>query len=302
MIAGVLPPLLLSAPWFVAAELGYLPPSVAVERAIPSLAERLQRIAAGAIQFSYVNPSGALNQAILDGLPLMAVAAATTLNRRFPLGGIVVSERLWRAGVRAVPDLRGRELHVPFGWDSGAGRAVWGHLERAGLDPRRDVAVHFHPGAPALGQAFLRGEVDAMQNAEPQLTMARLRTGARVIAHGEDLEDGATANLVIMNRAWVAAHRDETAALLAGYRAGLQRYLAAQARGWASDPDVWQVLLRLNVAPDVLAQVSGPYVDPAARIDRGSVQRTMEQLRRMGVVERSAPLDRYIEEAAACGD
>jgi ABC-type nitrate/sulfonate/bicarbonate transport system substrate-binding protein len=197
-----------------------------------------------------------------------------------------------------VADLRGRPLHVPFGWDSGAGRAVWTHLERAGLDPRRAVEVVFHASAPELGQKFLRGEVEAMQNADPQLTAARLRVGAHVLAYGEEIDDGETANLVIMNRDWVAAHRPETRALLAGYRAGIGRYLSAQERGWASDPAVQEILAGLNVAPDVLAAMPGPYVDPEARIDRQSVQRSMNQLQRMGVVERLAPLEAYIEDGA----
>lgn len=298
MLTGVLPPLPLSAPWFVAAELGYLPPDVYIERAIPPLAERLARIVDGDIQFSFINPSGALNQAVLDGLPLVAVAAATTLNKRYPLGAIVVSERWWADGVRTLADLRGRTLHVPFGWDSGAGRAVWAHLEHVGLDPRRDVEIVFHPGAPELGARFLRGEIDAMQNADPQIAAARLRAGAHVLVHGEELADGETANLVMMNRDWVAAHEAETAALLAGYRAGVGRYLAAQAAGWDSDPEVRAVLLRLNIDEEILGAMPGPYVDPAARIDRASVQRAMEQFQRMGVVERIAPLDAYIAESA----
>ena len=87
------------------------------------------------------------------------------------------------SGIKTVKDLKGRKIAVPYA--TGPYPVVIDSLERAGLDPDKDVEiVNIKPAD--LIVALETGEVDAISWAEPVLTLAKQK-GAYPIEEYEDI-------------------------------------------------------------------------------------------------------------------
>ena len=115
------------------------------------------------------------------GLSVVPVQAAANLyNRGFPirLANIMTNGLLYviseETGIKAIPDLKGRSVAVPFRGDTP--EIIFGQLlAHDGLDAEKDLQIIYSGSPIEAMQLLLAGKVEAALTAEPSTTAGILR-------------------------------------------------------------------------------------------------------------------------------
>jgi NitT/TauT family transport system substrate-binding protein len=257
----------------------------------------IQNVTGNQLQLSLTNPSAALNNALLRGAPLIVLGAHAITTRGYPDAAVVVANQVWEAGVRTIADLKGREINIPFGLDSGFGHWIVSMLGRANLT-KDDVKITGWAEIGQLYQAVANGSVEIAAVSEPGLSQVRARGTVQVLpgSYIDEIRDGAISTYVLANREWVKANPEGTVRTLMGRIEGGKIYTQAQDSGWKEPPYVAEIVQKyLKMPPDVLASTRGNPVTKDLLFDLAQAQAAMDFFQSIGSITQLVPIDSYID-------
>ena len=200
---------------FIAANLGQTRLSTQVFNAGPAAIEALN---AGAIDATYIGPSPAINSFVKSkGESISIVAGAAS-------GG---AQLVVRPDISTPDQLRGKTLATPqLGGTQDVALRAW--LGKQGFhvspDGGGDVTINPTDNAQTL-KLFQAGKLDGAWLPEPWASRLVLQAGAKVLVDEKDLWDGSLSGtprqfpttVLIVNKAYAAAHPDTVKALLKGH-------------------------------------------------------------------------------------
>ncbi|MDN3935113.1 ABC transporter substrate-binding protein [Arthrobacter sp. YD4] len=200
---------------FIAASLGQTRLSTQVFNAGPAAIEALN---AGAIDATYIGPSPAINSFVKSkGESISIVAGAAS-------GG---AQLVVRPDISSPDQLRGKTLATPqLGGTQDVALRAW--LGKQGFhvspDGGGDVTINPTENAQTL-KLFQAGKLDGAWLPEPWASRLVLQAGAKVLVDEKDLWDGSLSGapgqfpttVLIVNKAYAAAHPDTVKALLKGH-------------------------------------------------------------------------------------
>lgn len=172
--------------------------------------------------------------------------------------------------IRAVADLKGRTIAMPFG--AAAQRIALKALADAGLDPRRDIrAVNLditeQAGIVKRGNLSSWGEIDAMAGFDPMVAVLETSGAARL------LHTGRVTSVIVMARPIIERDPEAPVRFLKAFQEAVLYYArnTEQANRWFLEA------AQLSFGPDVLALAAA--VEPnlrARRIEEVSIALTPE--------------------------
>ncbi|MEJ1194123.1 ABC transporter substrate-binding protein [Pseudarthrobacter sp. CCNWLW207] len=238
---------------FLAKELGTTKLSTETFNAGPAAIEALN---AGAIDAAYIGPNPAINSFVKSqGESVSVIAGAAA-------GG---AQLVVRPEIESAADLRGKTLASPqLGGTQDVALRAW--LGSQGYDTNvdgsGDVAINPTENAQTL-KLFQDGKLDGAWLPEPWASRLVLQAGAKVLVDEKDLWDGSASGkpgefpttILIVNKAFAAAHPDTVKALLRGH---------AKSVAWLNDTPSAEKAAVINAA----LQESAGAALPADVIDR----------------------------------
>ncbi|MFB8368008.1 ABC transporter substrate-binding protein [Pseudarthrobacter sp. NPDC055928] len=238
---------------FLAKELGTTNLSTETFNAGPAAIEALN---AGAIDAAYIGPNPAINSFVKSqGESVSVIAGAAA-------GG---AQLVVRPEIESAADLRGKTLASPqLGGTQDVALRAW--LGSQGYDTNvdgsGDVAINPTENAQTL-KLFQDGKLDGAWLPEPWASRLVLQAGAKVLVDEKDLWDGSASGkpgefpttILIVNKAFAAAHPDTVKALLRGH---------AKSVAWLNDTPSAEKAAVINAA----LQESAGAALPADVIDR----------------------------------
>jgi len=238
---------------FLAKELGTTKLSTETFNAGPAAIEALN---AGAIDAAYIGPNPAINSFVKSqGESVSVIAGAAA-------GG---AQLVVRPEITSAADLKGRTLASPqLGGTQDVALRAW--LGSQGYDTNvdgsGDVAINPTENAQTL-KLFQDGKLDGAWLPEPWASRLVLQAGAKVLVDEKDLWDGSASGkpgefpttILIVNKAFAAAHPDTVKALLRGH---------AKSVAWLNDTPSAEKAAVINAA----LQESAGAALPADVIDR----------------------------------
>jgi NitT/TauT family transport system substrate-binding protein len=300
----VMNPIMTFMPWMIALERGlFAARQIEFDAPVAQMpsATVIQQLTGNQLQFSLTNPSSALNNALLRGAPLVVLGAHSITTRGYPDSYVVVSNQAWDAGVRTPADLRGREINIPFGVDSGFGQWIVKLLAREGMT-KDDVKITGWGEIGQLYQAVSAGNVEIAGISEPGLTQVKSRGTVHLMPGSsvDEVRDGTISLYVLTNRDWLKAYPEAAVRVLMARIEGGRAYTQAQDNGWRDPPDVAAIIQKsIKITPDVLAQTKGNKVNADLLFDAARAQEAMEFFQSIGSVAQIVPVESYIDQSYA---
>ncbi len=301
-----------SAPIFVGVEKGFfrefgVEPELVYFQAAAPIATAL---AAGQVDVGATGLTAALYNIVLGGQQVWIVADKGREWPGYPLIGIVVQKELWDAGVRSVPDLKGRRIGITqlgstFHYQLG------NILERFGmrLDDVRFVPLQ---AMPATMEALKGKQVDAIMVPQPFPGAAEAQGFGRVLAWAGDLHPWQVAAIFYADA--FAKNRAQATAFMKGYVKASRYYFDAalvQKDGQiAPGPhydEVVAITARYTGARPEIIKRGFPFQDKNGRLLVTDIERQMAWWKAHGFIKATLPLGKivdggFVEAAAAALD
>lgn len=182
----------------------------AVNVEFPSATERLEAVAAGYTHFSY---AGLTASTILrtKGKPIVVLSSTNEKGR-----GLVGKPEF-----KGVADLKGKTVAVTFG--SIEHMSLLAEIQKAGLDPKRDVKV---VNMPAYDQpvAFGSGSIDAFLAFEPWVQFGLKKFNAKLLSYPYDNPLGTIDSGIESTEEFVNQYPDITRAVIKAHIEAVRWY------------------------------------------------------------------------------
>jgi NitT/TauT family transport system substrate-binding protein len=297
-----------SAPLFIGVEKGFfkefgVEPELVFFQAAAPIATAL---AAGQIDVGATGLTAALYNIVLGGQQLWIVADKGREWPGYPLIGIVAQTELWDAGVRSIPDLKGKRIGITqvgstFHYQLG------NILERYGmkLDDVRFVPLQ---AMPATVQALKGKQVDAIMVPQPFAGTAEAQGFGRIMAWAGDLHPWQVA--AVFYSGGFARDRARAVAFMKGYVKASRYYHDAalvQKDGriapGANYDEVVRITAQYTGARPEIIKLGLPFQDRSGRLLVTDIERQMKWWKANGFIKEMLPLRRivdtsFVEEAA----
>ena len=281
---------------FIAQQAGYFKAAQIEMKIQPerNSALAIQLMAGGQTQLASPAAAAFLNNAILRGADIIVVSSLARVSGKHKNTAIVVSDKLYREGVRSVQDLRGHEIHVQFGMDSSVGKSMRKSLEKFGV-AEDEVRFKNWFRIPLMQQAILAGIIDVAILLEPNVSLFQRKAGVHPIYFADQLSDGDHSILLAMPRKWVQQNEEATVRLLTAYLKAIQIYQEAQASGWKAHPVVKQTLMQMiRVPAEVIDAYQGVYYETVPFVDLDIYLRQISTFVGKGI-QTLVPPEEYVE-------
>jgi ABC-type nitrate/sulfonate/bicarbonate transport system substrate-binding protein len=281
---------------FIAQQAGYLKAAQIDMKIQPerNSALAIQLMAGGQTQLASPSAAAYLNNAILRGADIIVVSSLARVSGLHENTGIVVSDKLYKEGVRSIQDLRGREIHVQFGMDSSVGKSMRLALQEFGV-AEDEVRFKNWFRIPQMQQAILTGVIDVAILLEPNVSLFQTKAGVHPIYFADQLSDGDHSIVLAMPRKWVEQNEEATIRLLTAYLRAIQIYQEGQASGWRAHPVVKQTLMQaIRVPAEVIDMYQGVYYETVPYIDLDIYRRQISTFVGKGI-QTLVPPEEYVE-------
>ncbi|MEE2823091.1 MAG: ABC transporter substrate-binding protein [Acidobacteriota bacterium] len=254
----------------------------------------IQLMAGGQTQLASPAAAAFLNNAVLRGADIILVSSMARVSGKHENTGIVVSDKLYKEGVRSIQDLRGREIHVQFGIDSSVGKSMKMALEEFGV-AEDEVKFKNWFRIPQMQQAILAGIIDVAILLEPNVSLFQKKAGIHPIYFADQLSDGDHTQVLAMPREWVEQNEEATIRLLVAYLRAIQIYQEAQASGWTAHPVIKQTLMQvIGVPAEIIDGYQGVYYETVPFIDLDIYRRQISTFVGRGI-QTLVPPEEYVE-------
>jgi ABC-type nitrate/sulfonate/bicarbonate transport system substrate-binding protein len=293
-------PILTFLPWMIAVERGLFGArQIDFDGQVAQMASAtvVQQVTGNQLQFSLTNPSAALNNALLRGASLAVLGAHAITTRGYHDAAVVIANHVWDGGVRTIADLRGREINIAFGLDSGFGHWIVTMLGRANLT-KDDVKIVGWGEIGQLYQAVANGSVEIAGVSEPGLSQVLARGTVHVLpgSYIDEVRDGSISTYVLSNRDWLKANPEAAVRVLMARIEGGRIYAEAQNTGWKDPPYVADIVQKyLKMPPEVLHETRGNPVTTDLLFDVAQAQAAMDFFQNIGTITQLVPIDSYID-------
>ncbi len=288
-----------NAQLFVALKKGYfadegLEPEIEKAQIPPPMA--IQLMTGGKIDIALFNPSAGSNNAIVKGAPIIAIAGGAIVPAGRPNTALLVSDKLWKEGVKSLADLKGKTINFFPALDSTSGLAVTLLLQKGGLRPTEVELKGWRDLGPLM-QAFEGGVVDIAYAFEPMKTVIMKKGNVHSLGSSTDVLPGSVAILLWANSNWLKKNEETTIRFLKAYLRGISYYTKAYESGFAVNSDVLDILAEYTKTNPALMREIGLSAYPEdGRINKPSLQKFMDFIKDLGTTEKIAPIDSYINE------
>ena len=275
-------------------EFGIAPELVFFQAAVPITTA----LAAGQIDVGATGLTAALYNVVLGGEKLWIVADKGREWPGYPLTAIVVQKDLWDAGVRSIPDLKGKRIAV-----TQLGSTFHYHLgnvlEKHGLT-LNDVKVVPLQAMPAVLEALKGKQVDAIILAQPFPSRAEADGFGKVLAWGGDLFPWQTATVFYSGK--FAADRTKALNFMKGYVKSARYYhdaVLVQKDGriapGAHYDEVVAITAKYVGAPPAIIRVGFPFQDRNGRLWAQDVETQMTWWQKHGFTRSVLPLRQIVD-------
>ncbi len=209
---------------FIALEKGYFREQgieVSLER-FATGAEQMVLLGSGRLEIASGSPSPAFFNAILHGLPIVAVADKGSARKGFSAAAVVIRKALVDSGrFRSLKDLKGLVLASPDRTNI-AQFEYYEVLKKAGLT-LQDVTIEY-VGLPDQPAAMANGKVDVILVTEPQASLSEARGFGKIAVTLDDLLPGFQSALMYYNRDWARRDPESARRWMVAYVKGLRYY------------------------------------------------------------------------------
>ena len=248
----------------------------------------------GKLQLASPAPAAFLNNAILRGSDPILVASAGRVSAKHRNIAVVVSDKLYRQGVKTVADLKGQLIHVQFGIDSSVGKSLLKSLKKFGV-ARNDVKFKNWFRIHQMQQAILTGVIDAAMLLEPNVTLFQRKAGIHPIYYADELSEGDHSIVFAMPRSWVEKNQEATIRILKAYLRAVKIYKEAQASGWKRHPVVKQTLMSvIRIPGEVIDSYRGVAYEDVPLVHVDVLRRQMQIFVGKGTTK-LVPPEQYVE-------
>lgn len=220
--------------------------STQVFNAGPSAIEALN---AGAIDAAYVGPNPAINSYVKSrGASMRIVAGATSGGAQLVVKASITTPAQLRGKVLATPQLGGTQDVALRSWLADRGY-------KTTADGGGDVTINPTDNALTL-KLFQDGKLDGAWLPEPWASRLVLQAGARVLVNEADLWDNGafSTTVLVVNKAFLAAHPQTIQALLKGHVASIDWLAAHKSQAATVINAGLKVAAGKPLAPNVIAR------------------------------------------------
>lgn len=210
---------------FIALDKGYFKEQgleISLERFGGGTAEEIPLLATGRLEVGAGTPGATLFNAIVRGIPIVAVADKGSIRKGFGFNVLVVRKALVDSGqFKQLSDLKGRVI-ASAGVASLVNFEIFLTLKRAGLTVK-DVTIEYIE-LPDQIAAMANGKIDAAVMVEPLATAAELRGIGQIVMPMDRLLPDFQIALIYFSGQWAHEHPDDARRWMIAYVKGLRYY------------------------------------------------------------------------------
>lgn len=210
---------------FIALDKGYFKEQgleISLERFGGGTAEEIPLLATGRLEVGAGTPGATLFNAIVRGIPIVAVADKGSIRKGFGFNVLVVRKALVDSGqFKQLSDLKGRVI-ASAGVASLVNFEIFLTLKRAGLTVK-DVTIEYIE-LPDQIAAMANGKIDAAVMVEPLATAAELRGIGKIVMPMDRFLPDFQIALIYYSGQWAREHPDDARRWMIAYVKGLRYY------------------------------------------------------------------------------
>ncbi len=259
----------------------------------------IQRLTGGSQTLSETNPSAALANAILRGAEIIIVGGNQVVSSIAAGSKLLVNSQLYDSGVRKTADLKGMEINIPFGLDSGFGRWSVEIFRKYGLDPFKDVKITGWNDQGQLQAALSSGTAKVGVVGEPGATVLIQKGDVKPIDDSaiEIVLDGEVSTMILMSRAFVEKNPEATIRTLKARQRAVLLYEESRASKWEKNPAFRKAMReRLKLTDDVIDHMSsGNWFPSDGLFDVGKAQDEFDFFQQMANAKEKLQLSKYLD-------
>jgi NitT/TauT family transport system substrate-binding protein len=242
----------------------------------------IEALTSKGVDFGYSNVVSVI-VAHSKGIPIVGVTGGPIETETRQAHALMVSES---STIKTPKDLAGKTVAINA--LRGLEHVVLrGYLQKNGVDP--DSVKIVEAPVPQMEGALKNGSVDAIQPAEPFITLALSHKTARILGHPHT---EMRPRIIIANYNVRQDWLDQNAETVRKFAAALAEANAFIAK---NDAEARQILLKYTQIPqDVIGQVVLP--ESVDRFDVADLQFWVDELARQGIIEKTFPAENVLKQ------